>query len=156
MEFRESDPDDVSFIPGVWNDEDLFNAFINKLSLFLCMEPGPNTVSACMALQNRRGKVHYVLASNNRTPGQLDRVGAKARRLLRLFGDESVSTECLLCVVPSTVRKRVLAYVKKLSQSLYGCEDSPGCIAICEDGVGLGTCSRSCEECGLFLRRDGK
>jgi hypothetical protein len=141
MEFRELDPDNGSIVLDMRNDEDLFNAFINKFSLFLCTEPGPNTVSACVALQNSTGNVHYILASNNRPPEHLRDIGVRAKRLLSFFGDERLCTEGLLYEVLSTVRKRALAYAKKLSRSLHGCEGSPGCIAICEEGVGMGTCS---------------
>jgi hypothetical protein len=130
MDFRTTRGDDTLPDDG-GTDEELFSAFVNKISLFLCTKPGPDTISSCIVLRNDSGQVHYAVASNQRSEAELKSVGAQMVTILEFFSLEAVSKEDALSLVLSVVCRRAVSYAKKLYKSLKGKEGSAGCIRIC-------------------------
>jgi hypothetical protein len=121
-------------LEAVGGPESLFRCFVNKLAQVCDNRRSGPTVSSIVVLQGPGG-VAYVLASNTRTPDELESAKEFLGSLLRCIAtvrldqeqDRQDAHRILLRMTLVFNQPRVEAYRKKLAEYLEKC------IAVCKD-----------------------
>ena len=112
------------------NDEEVFQAFVNKLCHVCDSEKGGSTITSFLILQNGHREVHYWFASNRRSEKALESTAFFVRQLFRRIAQgpsqpdqQDTLRKNLLLDVALFNRSRITVYLNTLRNQLRECSE---------------------------------